>query len=234
MTNIWRFVSPDNPAREKLKECKGIGTPATRGGIISDLLAVKAGKPDAVPCIRKKGRELVPTPFGTAMIGSVHESLARPDMTAAMECDLSAIAEGRMGLEEFMEETAAMVRRNIAHAESSARAHAGGREALSAECPVCRRGTLVRRYSPKTKRHFWVCGDKSCVHPATGRTVFHGDDGGRPDVRACPGCGLPLSSVWSAKTKRSYWHCDKCGKFVNQGTQGTRTGRKGYGRGKGS
>ena len=51
MTNIWRFVSPDNPNKEKLKECKGIGTPATRDSIIADLLATKSGKSDILPCI---------------------------------------------------------------------------------------------------------------------------------------------------------------------------------------
>ena len=103
MTNIWRFVSPDNPNREKLKECKGIGTPATRDSIISDLLATKSGKSHILPCIQKKGKELVPTDFGVAMIENIHESLTKPDLTAEMEYNLSAIADGKMGLGDFME-----------------------------------------------------------------------------------------------------------------------------------
>ena len=220
MTNIWRFVSPDNPNREKLKECKGIGTPATRDSIIADLLATKSGKSDILPCIHKKGKELVPTSFGISMIESIHESLTKPDLTAVMEYNLSAIAEGKMDLDEFIEETKKMVMENIAFAEESAPmvsdAACGGmteQEVPREECPVCRRKTLARKYSPKTKKHFWVCEEKSCMHPTTGKTVFYGESRKKPIVKLCPQCGLPLCQVYSKKTKLQYWVCPKCNEF---------------------
>ena len=220
MTNIWRFVSPDNPNREKLKECKGIGTPATRDSIIADLLATKSGKSDILPCIHKKGKELVPTAFGISMIESIHESLTKPDLTAVMEYNLSAIAEGKMDLDEFIEETKKMVMENIAFAEESAPmvsdAACGGmteQEVPREECPVCRHKTLARKYSPKTKKHFWVCEEKSCVHPTTGKTVYYGESRKKPIVKLCPQCGLPLCQVYSKKTKLQYWVCPKCNEF---------------------
>ena len=220
MTNIWRFVSPDNPNKEKLKECKGIGTPATRDSIIADLLATKSGKSDILPCIQKKGKELVPTAFGTAMIDGIHESLTKPDLTAVMEYNLSAIAEGKMGLGVFLEETQKMVLENIAFAEGSSHYVASAaivgkddQEVPHEECPVCRRKTLARKYSPKTKKHFWVCEEKSCVHPTTGKTVFYADSRKKPVVKLCPQCGVPLCQVYSKKTKQQYWVCPKCNEF---------------------
>lgn len=220
MTNIWRFVSQDNPNREKLKECKGIGTPATRDSIISDLLATKSGKSNVLPCIQKKGKELIPTSFGISMIESIHESLTKPDMTAIMEYNLSAIADGKMDLDKFMEETVEMVKQNIAFAEDSAPALASvvnsigdSQEVPNEECPVCRRKTLARKYSPKTKKHFWVCQEKSCVHPTTGKSLFYADTKGKPVVKLCPQCGLPLNNVYSKKMKESYWFCPKCNEF---------------------
>jgi len=221
MTNIWRFVSPDNPNRERLKECKGIGTPATRDGIIADLMATKSGKASIVPCIQKKGKELVPTDFGMNMIDNIHESLTKADMTAEMEYHLSAIADGKMALEDFMKETTAMVLQNIAFAESSADSLASASGALKAgsvdvppvECPLCHKETLARKYSPKTKKHFWVCSEKSCVHPATGKPVFYADYRSKPVIKLCPQCGQPLNQVYSKKTKQSYWFCEGCKEF---------------------
>ena len=220
MTNIWRFVSPDNPNRDKLKECKGIGTPATRDSIISDLLATKSGKSDILPCIQKKGKELVPTAFGTTMIESIHESLTQPDLTAVMEYNLSAIADGKMDLEVFIEETKKMVLENIAFAEDSApivsevlNGGGEGQDVPREECPVCRRKTLARKYSPKTKKHFWVCEEESCVHPTTEKPIFYADSRKKSVIKLCPQCGVPLNQVYSKKTKQQYWLCPNCNEF---------------------
>ena len=214
---------------------------------------------------QKKGKALVPTAFGTAMIDGIHESLTKPDLTAVMEYNLSAIAEGKMGLGVFLEETQKMVLENIAFAEGSSRYVAstagGGKDDQEvpheewteqrvpssslewpsrdgqrrSQCPVCRRKTLARKYSPKTKKHldnplsfgqlqaslvgsrlladFWVCEEKSCVHPTTGKTVFYADSRKKPVVKLCPQCGVPLCQVYSKKTKQQYWVCPKCNEF---------------------
>lgn len=224
MTNIWRFVSKDNPNRDKLKECKGIGTPATRDTIISELMAAKSDKSHGA-CIEKHGKELVPTAFGISMIENLHESLTKPDSTAIMEYNLSAIADGRMSLDDFMAQTVDMVKENIRYAESTAEAlsavGSGGYEGIDGkeaevpneECPVCHHLSLKRQYSPKTKKHFWVCVDKTCIHPATGKPVFYDEFRKKPLVKVCPQCGMPLNRVYSKKTKSYYWFCQKCNEF---------------------
>ena len=59
----------------------------------------------------------------------------------------------------------------------------------------------------------WVCEDKSCVHPTTGKTVFYADSRKKPVVKLCPQCGVPLCQVYSKKTKQQYWVCPKCNEF---------------------
>ena len=49
MANIYRFMDPKNPNREKLKEVKGIGTPATRDTIISELQGIRGNKQTQMP-----------------------------------------------------------------------------------------------------------------------------------------------------------------------------------------
>ena len=94
MTNIWRFIASDNPNREKLKEVKGIGTPATRDQIIAKLEATNGKGHKLDPYITKKGKstELIPTPIGCALIDTIDQSLTYPDTTAVMEYEQSNIA----------------------------------------------------------------------------------------------------------------------------------------------
>ena len=217
MTEIWRFVSADNPNRERLKECKGIGTPATRDTIISELMTT-SDKTRQQPCIQKKGKELVPTLFGMTMIESIHESLTKPDMTALMEYELSAIASGNKSLQDFMNETVEMVNQNIRFAEENVPSISPTLRQESpaippCECPVCHRQTLSRKYSPKTKKHFWVCQESDCVHPSSGKPMFYEDFRSKPVIKICPQCGMPLSEVYSKKMKQKFWYCSKCQEF---------------------
>jgi len=39
-------------------------------------------------------------------------------------------------------------------------------------------------------------GEKSCVHPATGKPMFYADYRSKPVIKLCPQCGLPLNQVY--------------------------------------
>ena len=213
MTNIWKYVSQDNPNRERLKECKGLGTPATRATIISELMEQKG---TVKPCIGKDGKDLYPTPFGCFLIDNIDESLTKPDFTAEMEYNLSQIAVGKKSLEEYMSETERLVSRNISFAESS---DFQGCQSLRENeqkplvCPVCGKLSVVRRLSKKTKKYFWVCSDQECKHPVTKETVFYDDSSHKPLIGLCPDCGTVMSHVFSQKTRKYYWRCPKCDAF---------------------
>ena len=76
--------------RERLKEAKGIGTPATRAEIISGLK--KQG------FLAAQGKNIVPTERGLALfgvLGRADPGLVDPGVTAEMECLLDDALTGR-------------------------------------------------------------------------------------------------------------------------------------------
>jgi DNA topoisomerase-3 len=92
MENAGRFVE-DEALREQLKE-GGLGTPATRAGIIERLLAVGY--------IKRQGKALMPTEKGEKLVAVVPNELKSAETTGKWEKGLSAIAGGRMATETFM------------------------------------------------------------------------------------------------------------------------------------
>ena len=89
MQNAWRFVE-DEALRERLKEAKGIGTPATRAEIISGLK--KQG------FLTAQGKNIVPTERGLALFGVLKRAdpaLVDPGVTAELECLLDDVLTGR-------------------------------------------------------------------------------------------------------------------------------------------
>lgn len=210
MANIWRFVDAKNSNREKLKAVKGIGTPATRDTIIAELQAdIMNGKP-VEPCMKKAKKELVPTDFGISLIENVDQSLTLPDATAEMEYALSEIAAGQKSLAEYMDEMITMVHQNIQFAENRKFAMPKGKVIIA--CPICSKGELIRRYSPKVKKYFHICSNSDCVSSVTGRKLFYEDDHGKPVVVKCPDCGKILVRIIKNGT---FWLCSKCNKTFN-------------------
>lgn len=93
MKNAARFVS-DEHLKQRLKENAGIGTEATRAGIIQTLL--KRGY------LIKQRRFLLATNTASALIDALPEALKDPGTTALWEQMLDDIATGKMGLEAFL------------------------------------------------------------------------------------------------------------------------------------
>lgn len=89
MQNAWRFVD-DETLRERLKEAKGIGTPATRADIIGGLK--KQG------FLASQGKHIVPTDTGLALFDVLKRAdpaLVDPGVTAQLECLLDDVVVGR-------------------------------------------------------------------------------------------------------------------------------------------
>ena len=85
MQNAWRFIE-DETLRERLKEAKGIGTPATRAGIITGLKRQNF--------LKAHGKQVVPTPAGLQLFellrGAV-PTLVDPGTTAVWEMRLDDV-----------------------------------------------------------------------------------------------------------------------------------------------
>ena len=89
MQKAWRFVD-DEVLRERLKEAKGIGTPATRAEIIGGL------KKQAF--LVAQGRHIVSTEAGLSLFGVLKQAdpaLVDPGVTAQLECLLDDVVVGK-------------------------------------------------------------------------------------------------------------------------------------------
>src|SRR5208283_1460482 len=89
MQNAWRFVE-DEVLRDRLKEAKGIGTPATRAEIIGGLK--KQG------FLIAQGKNIVPTETGLSLFGVLKQAdpaLVDPGVTAQLECLLDDVVVGK-------------------------------------------------------------------------------------------------------------------------------------------
>ncbi|MFC3032474.1 DNA topoisomerase III [Pseudoalteromonas fenneropenaei] len=93
MTGVARFVQ--NPEIKRvLKETDGLGTEATRAGII-DLLFKRQ-------FLQRSGKKVLSTALGQALIGAIPESLTLPDRTAIWESQLSLMAQKQHSYSAFM------------------------------------------------------------------------------------------------------------------------------------
>ena len=89
MQKAWRFVD-DEVLRERLKEAKGIGTPATRAEIIGGLK-----KQDF---LITQGKHIVPTEAGLSLFSVLRQAdpaLVDPGVTAQLECLLDDVVVGK-------------------------------------------------------------------------------------------------------------------------------------------
>lgn len=87
-------------------ERKGLGTPATRAGILEKLVATGFVE-------RKKSKktiQLLPTKTAVSLITVLPEQLQSPLLTAEWECRLGEIERGEYEAERFMNEIATMLR----------------------------------------------------------------------------------------------------------------------------
>ena len=89
MQNAWRYVE-DEALRERLREAKGLGTPATRAEIISGLK--RQG------FLTASGQNIVPTEQGLALfevLGRAAPALVDPGVTAELERLLDDVLTGK-------------------------------------------------------------------------------------------------------------------------------------------
>jgi DNA topoisomerase-3 len=87
-------VDTDDPKLNQAIKNAGLGTPATRAGIIEALLGREY--------IERKGKALLPTPKGASVYSLVADKkIGSAAMTAEWEVALAGIEDGEMGSEDF-------------------------------------------------------------------------------------------------------------------------------------
>lgn len=93
MTGIARYVADPN-IKKVLRDTDGLGTEATRAGIIE--LLFKRG------FLTKHGKDIHATEVGRRLVLSLPEVMVLPDMTAHWEAQLEDIAQKRLSYAQFM------------------------------------------------------------------------------------------------------------------------------------
>ena len=94
MTGISRYVS-DPEVRKILKETDGLGTEATRAGIIELLFRRQF--------LVRQGKQIHSTEAGRGLINSLPEATTLPDMTAQWEAQLDGISKRETSYAAFMQ-----------------------------------------------------------------------------------------------------------------------------------
>jgi DNA topoisomerase III len=114
MQNAWRFVA-DQALQERLKEAKGIGTPATRAEIIRGL--------KTQDFLMANGKHIVPTARGMSLFAVLEQAdpaLVDPGVTAQMERLLDDVLIGQQELVGAIDAVCAQASRIIGRFRSDA------------------------------------------------------------------------------------------------------------------
>lgn len=110
MTGISRFVA-DPQLRQILKATDGLGTEATRAGIIE--LLFKRG------FLLRQGKTILATAAGKGLIAVLPDSATWPDMTARWEAQLEAISQRETAYSHFMDPMITSLHELIGQAKSA-------------------------------------------------------------------------------------------------------------------
>ena len=129
-------------------EKKGLGTPATRAGIIEKL--VKSGFAE------RKGRSLIPTKDGMELVKVLPEAVTSPSMTAEWENALLQIERGNASGEDFLNGIEKFTRDivNEYRSVTPTNAFEGNKEVIGV-CPRCGSEVVCGRGR-------YYCSNKDC------------------------------------------------------------------------
>lgn len=133
-------------------ERKGLGTPATRAGIIEKLVSAgfleRSGK--------KKAKNLLPTQRGITLISIVPEQLKSASMTAEWEEKLLFIQRGEYAWQKFMVEIAGWTTTLVKETQVvEGVSEKLVQDSILGKCPICGQGVIERQKS-------YSCSDRNC------------------------------------------------------------------------
>lgn len=147
MENVGRLVD-DKELKESLS--KGLGTPATRAGIIEQI--IKKG------FVKRDGKKLISTIEGKELMKILPEDIKSPELTAKWEYELERINNGELSEGEFLEEIKVYINSLINNAKGNLNKEfvkSKEREIIG-KCPRCNKNVY------EGKLNFYCEGGKEC------------------------------------------------------------------------
>ena len=155
-TLLSAMETAGNDSFDEDTEKKGLGTPATRADMIEKLV-----RNDFV---RRKGKQLIPTEDGMALVQILPEEVKSPKMTADWENALKQIEKGEISAEEFMDGITKMVRDLVSKYGSGKPVDKNPFSASASGKPQCEElGKCPRCGSPvfEGNKNFY-CSNRTC------------------------------------------------------------------------
>ena len=223
MTNIASEVT-DPEMKKLLREHDGIGTEATRAGIIQTLK-----EREFIETVEKKLRS---TETGRGLIAALPDEVKDPSGTALMERKLAEVEAGTLSLDDYLEEQVRHVS-GLVHAAREKQSAMPRRRSTSSggsvpesrdepesygTCPEC--GKALRQKTGKYGLFIGCSGYPECSFiKRDGKRSADGkhNPGSRPGDRKpqavvrndvqCPECGKPM--VERKSTKGSFYGCSR-------------------------
>ena len=199
MKTIHRFVE-DKAAQAKLRATSGLGTEATRAGILETLK--KRGY------LINKGKTLLPTPKGENVVDLCPNSMKDIVTTAILEDVLTDVQEGKIKPEQaiatYVTDLPPMIQAVFAADLSKLT-----KKFAYTPCPKCHLA-LAKIKSKKTHKPYWICQNPKC------NALFQDADGqvGSEIIKAqisetykCPQCGKPLARRQRRDGQGFFWAC---------------------------
>jgi DNA topoisomerase-3 len=180
MQNAWRFVE-DEVLRERLREAKGIGTPATRAEILRGL--------KAQDFLTVRDKSIVPTERGLALFAVLERAdpaLVDPGVTAQLEQRLDDVLVGRQDMMGAIDAICVQATRIISRLTES--------PSVGEALPVGRvpiRAGQARSPAPASNRHGESAARAKGVQPPRGYATSSRMRRGFLDPHAAGGRGHP-------------------------------------------
>lgn len=188
MKNINKYVV-NKKYKQLLKTTAGIGTEATRAGIIDKLLDKGFLDTDK--------KYIIPTKIGIYLNEILPKEITQPDLTAIWEDWLSQINEGTLDVNKFKNNQIAFIKNVINFSKTI---KISPFEKNSYTCPYC--GSLLKLITLKDKRKVWMCLNKNNC-----KKGFFTNINNKPILISCPNCktGYLKQRIGS---KGKFWTCD--------------------------
>lgn len=196
-----------------LKETKGIGTEATRAGIIKNLFEFGWVKED-------KTGKLYATEKAHELMTIIPKELKSPVMTALWENEFEKIADGKVNYLNFENQIFSWVTQLInicsqpkaqefIKAQFSKISTEAKKVETSITCPYCK--SALKQITGKDKQLYWVCTNKDNCNFIT-RDSF-----GVPVIEFCPRCNGLLRQYKYKDSKDHFWKCtnEQCNAFYS-------------------
>lgn len=146
MKDIARYVD-DEEAKKLLKDNEGIGEESTRSNIIKLLKSREY--------IETKGKNLIATKKGIALIESVKGDIKSPIKTAVMERELKEVENGNVSVSDYVASQVTYTQKIVGDANQATFTGLPKKQIDGVKCPQCDSGVLTERKGQYGK--FWSC-----------------------------------------------------------------------------